>query len=97
MLSRCRLIKMLSVDIELLRGLGSVAAPLQDVLSYCLRHSSPLPPSILKVMEETARLPNGRMAIRPDVISLNMMLLKIIRAGRVSGDLKPTHFMSYLY
>jgi len=53
------------------------------VKEYCIKHSTPLHPVQIKLMEHTLQHPRARMLGAPEVISLNGLLIKSLGAKKV--------------
>ena len=49
-----------------------------EVQKYCLDHSTPMNPLIVKLSEETMKLSNWVMMGAPEVINMNTFLIKIL-------------------
>lgn len=54
--------------------------PIKD---YCLRHSSPLHPVQLKLLEETLKHPRAMMMGAPEIVSMNAMMIRSLAAKKV--------------
>jgi len=53
------------------------------VLAYCQAHSTPLHPALRELQAETLKLGNSVMMGAPEVLSLNMFLIKALQAKKV--------------